>query len=59
VTLEEVACDLRQRDARDSARATAPLKPAADALLLDTSELTIDEAVAAAVAKVRGALPVG
>jgi cytidylate kinase len=59
VTLEEVADDLRQRDARDSARATAPLKPAADALLLDTSELTIDEAVAAAVAKVRGALPVG
>jgi cytidylate kinase len=59
VTLEEVADDLLQRDARDSARATAPLKPAADALLLDTSELTIDEAVAAAVAKVRGALPVG
>ncbi len=59
VTLEEVADDLRQRDARDSARATAPLRPAADALLLDTSEMTIDEAVAAAVAKVRDALPVG
>ncbi|MBE0455271.1 (d)CMP kinase [Roseovarius autotrophicus] len=59
VTLEEVADDLRQRDARDSARATAPLKPAADALLLDTSEMTIDEAVAAAVAKVRRVLPAG
>ncbi|MBC7132037.1 MAG: (d)CMP kinase [Roseovarius sp.] len=52
VTLQEVAEDLRQRDARDSARATAPLRPAPDALLLDTSAMTIDEAVAAAAAEV-------
>lgn len=52
LTLEDVAEDLRQRDARDSARAAAPLKPARDALMLDTSEMTIDEAVAAAVAEV-------
>ena len=51
-TLDEVMDDLRQRDARDSARAAAPLKPAEDALRLDTSELTIDQAVAAAVAEV-------
>ena len=55
VTLEEVAQDLRQRDARDSARAEAPLKPADDALMLDTSEMTIDQAVAAAVAAVEAA----
>ena len=55
VTLDEVAEDLRQRDARDSARAEAPLKPAGDALMLDTSEMTIDQAVAAAVAAVERA----
>ncbi|MFA8393695.1 (d)CMP kinase [Burkholderia ubonensis] len=37
--------DLRDRDARDSNRAAAPLKPAADAELLDTSALSIDQAV--------------
>lgn len=51
VTLDEVAADLRSRDARDSARATAPLKPAADAVELDTSRMSIDQAVAAAIAE--------
>ncbi|HAR54555.1 (d)CMP kinase [Roseovarius nubinhibens] len=51
VTLDEVAADLRSRDARDSARATAPLKPAVDAVKLDTSRMSIDEAVAAAIAE--------
>jgi len=36
---------LRERDERDSSRAAAPLKPAADAKLLDTSTLSIDQAV--------------
>nr|WP_309502904.1 d(CMP) kinase [uncultured Roseovarius sp.] len=52
VTYDEVLDDLRQRDARDSARATAPLKPAPDAVHLDTSQLSIEEAVAAAIAEV-------
>ncbi len=52
VTYDEVLADLRQRDARDSARAAAPLKPAADAIVLDTSMLTIEQAVAAAIAEV-------
>ncbi|WP_193140574.1 MULTISPECIES: (d)CMP kinase [unclassified Meridianimarinicoccus] len=52
LTLEQVLQDLRDRDARDSARATAPLKPADDAMVLDTSHLSIDEAVAQAVAAV-------
>ena len=42
---EEVLADLKQRDARDAARDAAPLRPAADALLLDTTELSIDAAV--------------
>jgi cytidylate kinase len=43
--MENLLRDLRERDARDSSRATAPLKPAADAKTLDTSGLSIDQAV--------------
>ena len=49
ITVEEVLNDLRIRDARDSARATAPLKPADDAILLDTSAMSIEAAVQAAI----------
>ena len=48
---------LRERDRRDSERATAPLKPAPDAVLLDTTGLSIHEAVERAkgiVAGIRG-----
>ena len=48
-TRETVRRDLADRDARDAARADAPLARAADAHLLDTTELSIDGAVAAAV----------
>lgn len=41
--------DLKMRDDRDSRRAVAPLKPAEDAFLLDTSEMSIEAAVAAAI----------
>ena len=37
--------DLTERDARDQNRSTAPLKPAADAKMLDTSNLTVQQAV--------------
>jgi cytidylate kinase len=37
--------DIRERDARDSARAAAPLKPAVDAIEIDTKELHIEEVV--------------
>lgn len=46
---EDVLADIRARDARDSGREVAPLKAAADALLLDTSNRTPDEAIAEAV----------
>jgi cytidylate kinase len=45
-----VLADLQERDARDSARSTAPLVPAADAFLLDTTAMNADQAFAAAVA---------
>lgn len=50
VALEDVAADLARRDARDAARDQAPMKAADDALLLDTTDLSIDAAIARAVA---------
>ncbi len=43
--IEDLLKDLRERDARDSNRAIAPLKPAEGAHILDTSNMTADEAV--------------
>ncbi len=51
----EVLADLRRRDSRDSNRAASPLRPAADAHLLDTSELDIETAFQAAVQLIDGA----
>jgi cytidylate kinase len=45
---EEVIRELRERDQRDRNRADSPLKPAADAVLLDSTDMTLEEAVAAA-----------
>ena len=47
--LEQVLEDVRARDARDMERVEAPLKPAEDAQVVDTSELSIEEAIAQAV----------
>ncbi|QBF30741.1 (d)CMP kinase [Thalassococcus sp. S3] len=49
-SLAEVLADVKARDARDSERTTSPLRPARDAIHIDTSDLSIDEAVAAAIA---------
>lgn len=49
VSLEDVLADLKARDQRDSERATAPMRAAQDAHLLDTSDLSIEEAFAAAL----------
>jgi len=45
---EEVIRDLRARDERDRNRADSPLKPALDAILLDSTHMTLEQAVAAA-----------
>jgi len=47
--LEDVLVDIRSRDARDANREAAPLVQAADADLLDTSGMDIDQAIAAAI----------
>ena len=49
VTLAEIEDDLRRRDERDSNRAVAPLVPAPDAMLIDTSALDREAAIAAAI----------
>jgi cytidylate kinase len=51
-----VLADVQARDARDAGRAIAPLRPAEDAVVIDTSAMTIAEAVAAAMAAVRRGL---
>lgn len=53
VSLEAVTADMAERDARDARRAAAPMIPAADAALLDTTRLDADAAFAAALALVR------
>ena len=52
----DVLTQVKERDARDMGRADAPLRPATDAVLIDTSALSIDEAVAKALAWVEKAL---
>jgi cytidylate kinase len=48
VSYEAILEDIRARDARDASREAAPLRPAPDAALLDTTDLSIDEAFDAA-----------
>jgi cytidylate kinase len=48
VTFEEILADIRKRDERDGGRASAPMTQAPDAVLLDTSEMTIEQAFDAA-----------
>ena len=55
VSRAQVLADVRARDERDMNRAEAPLRPAEGAVLLDTSELSIDAAVARAIAVVESA----
>ncbi|MBT8426535.1 MAG: (d)CMP kinase [Erythrobacter sp.] len=56
VTLLEIQDDLRRRDERDRNREVAPLVPAADAMVIDTSALGKEEAIEAAIEAVKQAL---
>ena len=56
ITLEQVLLDVLARDARDADRATAPMIPAKDAVVIDTSELTVDEAIAYAISLVQNGM---
>ena len=52
MTLDAVTAEMAERDARDAGRDAAPMKPAEDAMVLDTTELDADAAFAAAIATV-------
>ena len=53
VTLDEVLRDIRQRDHQDMTRAVAPLKQAEDAVLLDTSNITLEQSIEAVLRIIR------
>lgn len=53
VTLDGLLREIQARDARDAQRAVAPLKPASDAVLIDTTGVAIDEVVGRVLALVR------
>jgi len=55
VDFEAILADVKKRDARDSGRGVAPLAAAADAVVLDTSEMDREQAFAAALAVVERA----
>ena len=50
VNFERLLTEIRERDDRDRNRATAPLKPAEDALVVDSTAMTIDEVLATVLA---------
>ncbi|MFA6013117.1 MAG: (d)CMP kinase [Desulfobacteraceae bacterium] len=53
ITLEDVEKDIRKRDANDSSRALAPLKPAEDALIIDATPLGIDAVIDTMMAHIK------
>lgn len=57
-TYDEVLADVKQRDLQDSTRAVAPLKPAEDAVILDTTGYTLEESVEKLIAIVKERLHV-
>lgn len=57
VTLQEVLVDVKARDERDMNRAVAPLKPAEGAVQIDTSEMSIADAISAAIVAVSAKRP--
>lgn len=55
-SLEQVLADVRERDARDRDRSTAPLRPADDAVVIDTTDMSIEDATRAAIASIEARL---
>jgi len=53
VNLDELVADIRERDKRDSERSVSPLKPAEDAYMLDSTELSIGQVLAEILARVQ------
>jgi cytidylate kinase len=56
VTLESVLRDIRERDARDSSRAIAPMKPAPEAIEIDSTGMSLEDVVATMAEDIEGHL---
>lgn len=52
-TVEEIEADIMKRDKQDSEREFAPLRQAEDAILMDTTEMTVEQVIAAVKSKIR------
>ena len=57
VTIDDLSQEIRERDLRDSSRPVAPLRPAADAILLDSTGLAIEQVVDQVLELARSRLP--
>ena len=57
VTIAGLSQEIRERDLRDSSRPVAPLRPAEDAVILDSTGLTIEQVVDQVLALARSRLP--
>ncbi len=57
ITRDEVLAQLQERDQRDQGRALAPLKPADDAIVVDSSKLEVDQVVALMKTRIEGGTP--
>ena len=57
VNLADLAAEIQERDARDSSRSVAPLKPADTAVVVDSTSMTIDEVTALALGEARKTFP--
>ncbi len=57
ISREQVLSDVKERDARDTERSTAPMKPAKDAVLLDTSDLSVEAALEKAIKVIEAKKP--
>jgi cytidylate kinase len=56
-TLEEITASIRERDAREASRAVAPMRPAEDAVVIDTSHLSADGVLLRALGEFQARLP--
>lgn len=56
---EQMRREVLERDRRDSERSVSPMRPARDAVVLDTDELTLEEVVEAVLSRIRSAQPAG
>lgn len=58
VTYDAVLADMHERDSRDAGRQTSPMKPADDAVIIDTSDFSIDDTLNAALTAIRDKLDI-